>query len=70
MAFCIFLVLDSQDRNVRLAAVVVLAVMEQIREWLLISSIKGLRGKAGNPPLPLSGAQARKKRNNKNSWGL
>ena len=50
MAFCIFLVLDSQDRNVRLAAVVVLAVMEQIREWLLISSIKGLRGKAGNPP--------------------
>lgn len=48
MAFCIFLVLDSQDRNVRLAAIVSLAVMEQIREWLLISSIKGLQGKAGN----------------------
>lgn len=41
MAFCIFLLLDSQDKFVRLAAIVVLAVLEQLREWLLISGIRG-----------------------------
>ncbi|MFA6489673.1 MAG: hypothetical protein WCT52_03230 [Candidatus Micrarchaeia archaeon] len=42
MAFCIFLLLDSQDRMVRLAALVVLTVLEQIREWLLVRGIKGI----------------------------
>ena len=41
MAFCIFLLLDSQDRMVRLVALVALAVLEQIREWMLVSAIKG-----------------------------
>ncbi len=42
MAFCIFLLLDSQDRVVRLAALVVLAILEQIREWLLVKGIRGI----------------------------
>jgi hypothetical protein len=47
MAFCIFLLLDSQDRNVRLFALIALIILEQVREWLLISSIKEL-GKRGD----------------------
>lgn len=42
MAFCIFLLLDSQDKGVRLFALIALIILEQIREWLLISSIKSL----------------------------
>jgi hypothetical protein len=42
MAYCIFLILDSADRNVRLAALVVLIIMEQIRDWTLLSSMKVL----------------------------
>lgn len=42
MAFCMFMLLDNQDRMVRLAALVALAVLEQIREWLLVSGIKGI----------------------------
>ena len=42
MAFCIFLLLDSQDKAMRLAALVALAILEQIREWLLVSGIKGI----------------------------
>ena len=41
MAFCIFLLLDSQDKGVRLIALIALAILEQIREWLLVSAIKG-----------------------------
>ena len=41
MAFCIFLLLDSQDKVVRLFALIALAIIEQIREWLLVSGIKG-----------------------------
>ena len=47
MAFCIFLLLDSQDKTVRLLALIALIVLEQIREWLLISSLKSL-GKEKN----------------------
>jgi len=45
MAFCIFLLLDNQDKSVRVFAFVVLAVLEQIREWLLVSGIKGAAGR-------------------------
>ena len=46
MAFCIFLLLESQDKTVRLLALIALIILEQIREWLLISSLKSLgRGK-------------------------
>ena len=48
MAFCIFLLLDSQDRTIRLIALVALIVFEQIREWALINSIKPLA--KGNKP--------------------
>lgn len=40
MAFCIFLLLDSQDKGVRLLALIALIILEQIREWLLLSSVK------------------------------
>jgi len=47
MAFCIFLLLASDDRMVRLAAIIALIIMEQIREWLLVSSIRPLsKGKS------------------------
>ena len=42
MAFCIFLILDSQDRMIRLFSVIALAVLEQVREWMLVSSVKAL----------------------------
>ena len=42
MAFCIFLLLESEDKGVRLFALIALILLEQIREWLLISSIKSL----------------------------
>ncbi|MEM4554321.1 MAG: hypothetical protein QXT25_00530 [Candidatus Anstonellaceae archaeon] len=35
-AFCIFLVLESQDKSIRLAAVICLLLIAQIREWLLL----------------------------------
>jgi len=39
MAYCIFLLLASSDQSVRLFAIIVLVILEQIREWLLINSI-------------------------------
>jgi len=39
MAYCIFLLLASQDQFVRLLSIVVLVILEQTREWLLIKSI-------------------------------
>ncbi len=39
MAFCIFVLLDNQDKNVRLLALLMLIVLEQIREWMLLSGI-------------------------------
>lgn len=43
MAFCIFLLLASEDRMVRLLAVIALIILEQVREWLLVQSIGSLR---------------------------
>ncbi|MEM4348430.1 MAG: hypothetical protein QXN37_02570 [Candidatus Anstonellaceae archaeon] len=39
-AFCIFLVLESQDKTVRLAAIICLLLIAQIREWLLLQAKK------------------------------
>jgi hypothetical protein len=39
-AFFIFLLLDSQDKMVRLAAVICLLVIAQLREWLLLAAKK------------------------------
>ena len=44
MAFCLYLILDSQDKSIRLGAVVVLIIVEQIREWMLVNSVKALAG--------------------------
>jgi len=40
IALCLFLILDNQDRMVRLGAVIGLVIMAQIREWLLVSNVK------------------------------
>lgn len=45
MAYCIFLLLDSQDKNVRLAAIIALVLLEQLREWLLVKSSRPMKGK-------------------------
>jgi hypothetical protein len=42
MAFCIFVILASEDRWFRLLAVIGLVVLEQIREYLLVSSMREL----------------------------
>ena len=39
MAFCIFVLLDNQDKTVRLLALLVLIVLAQFREWMLLSGI-------------------------------
>ena len=54
MAFCIFLLLESQDKGVRLFALIALIILEQIREWLLISSIREVL-----PPVSSSASQMR-----------
>ncbi len=46
MAFCIFVLLDNQDRTLRLLALIALVILEQVREWMLINSLKGLRAPA------------------------
>ena len=46
MAFCIFVLLDNQDRTLRLLALVALVILEQVREWVLINSLKSLRAPA------------------------
>jgi len=52
IAFCIFLLLQSEDRIVRLLAIIALIIIEQVREWLLVSGIKGMQngGKSGGTP--------------------
>jgi hypothetical protein len=42
MAFCIFVILISEDRLFRLLAVIGLVIFEQIREFALVSSMKEL----------------------------
>jgi hypothetical protein len=45
VAFCVFLLLASEDRMVRLLAIIALVVLTQVREWLLVQSIKGVAKK-------------------------
>ena len=59
MAFCIFLLLDSQDKTVRLLALLGLIVLEQIREWRLISSLKALGKEKNNKKEGLDNAEVR-----------
>ena len=42
MAFCIYLLLDSQDKPVRLMAIIALIILEQARQWLMFSTMKSL----------------------------
>ena len=44
IAFCLFLLIDSPDKTVRLLAVVALIPLEQAREWLLVSGIDSTKG--------------------------
>lgn len=48
MAFCIFLLLDSQDRNVRLMAIIAIIILEQVREWMLVKNISDIRDSGKN----------------------
>jgi len=49
MAFCIFLLLASEDRLVRLMAIVVLIILEQVREWLLVNGIRSIPSTSAKP---------------------
>lgn len=40
MAFCIYLIIVSQDQNVRLVSVVILALLEQIRVVSIAATAK------------------------------
>jgi len=42
MAFCIFVILASEEKMVRLLAVISLIVLEQAREFMLVQSMKDL----------------------------
>lgn len=55
MAFCIFLLLDSQDKGIRLAALAALAILEQIREWLLVNGMQGFKKAGGEKQGPSKG---------------
>ncbi len=42
MAFCIFVLLDNQDKAARLLALIALVILEQVREWVLMSGLRGI----------------------------
>ncbi|MFA6214172.1 MAG: hypothetical protein WC717_02745, partial [Candidatus Micrarchaeia archaeon] len=42
MAYCIYLLLASNDANVRLAAVICLIVLEQVRDWSLLATARSI----------------------------
>ncbi|MCX6770858.1 MAG: hypothetical protein NTX79_02270 [Candidatus Micrarchaeota archaeon] len=48
MAYCIFLLLASNDVNVRMAAIIALIVLEQVRDWSLLATARALA--KGNKP--------------------
>ena len=48
MAYCIYLLLASSDVNVRLAAIIALIVLEQVRDWSLLATARGIA--KGNKP--------------------
>ncbi len=47
VAFCLYILLDSQDKMLRLGAVIGLLILSQLREWLLISAMKLPQGQNG-----------------------
>ena len=42
IAFCIYLLLASSDINVRLAAIIALIILEQIRDWSLLATARAI----------------------------
>ena len=42
IAFCIYLLLASSDINVRLAAIIALIILEQIRDWSLLATARSI----------------------------
>jgi len=42
MAYCIYLLLASNDVNVRLMAVIALIVLEQARDWSLLATARSI----------------------------
>ena len=42
MAYCIYLLLASSDVNVRLAAIIALIVLEQVRDWSLLATARSI----------------------------
>jgi hypothetical protein len=48
IAYCLYLLLASNDVNVRLGAIIALIVLEQVRDWSLLSAARELA--KGNKP--------------------
>jgi len=49
MAYCIYLLLASSDVNVRLMAIIALIVLEQVRDWSLLATARGIaKGNKGS----------------------
>ena len=42
MAFCIYLLLASNDAIVRMEAIVALIILEQIRDWSLLATARAI----------------------------
>ena len=48
MAYCIYLLLASNDANVRMVAILALIILEQIRDWSLLAAARAIS--KGNKP--------------------
>ena len=42
MAYCIYLLLASNDVNMRLAAIIALIILEQVRDWSLLAIARSI----------------------------
>jgi len=42
MAYCIYLLLASNDANVRMMAIIALIILEQIRDWSLLATARAI----------------------------
>jgi len=42
MAYCIYLLLASNDANVRMVAIIALIILEQIRDWSLLATARAI----------------------------
>jgi len=42
MAYCIYLLLASNDVNVRLMAIIALILLEQVRDWSLLATARAI----------------------------